>query len=86
MNTENRIIRNAEGMRKIALSKLNYSLELLKKIKENPVLLDDIMNEMSLSDEDVERLLSGDRNINISYYDGAYKLVLEKEKLNEIRK
>ena len=78
MNEKNKRIKelnNILGKRKLEETKLNYSKEITNELKKNPDLINEIIEKLGVTQEDLYKYLSGEELANISIYDEAYLLV-----------
>ena len=66
-----REIKNAKGKRLLEKTILDYSLEIIDKIKENPEIIDMLLENLQITREDLYKYLSGVYNANITFYDEA---------------
>lgn len=82
-----RKLENAEGKRLLEKTILEYSKEIISEIKKDYSLLSEITESLQISEEELFRLLSGEKNGNIIYYDQALSITKKKVKSNkEVRK
>ena len=76
-------------MKKRLLEKtiLEYSKEIISEIKKDYSLLSEITESLQIPEEELFRLLSGEKNGNVIYYDQALSITKKKVKSNkEVRK
>ena len=69
-----RKLENAEGKRLLEKTILEYSKEIISEIKKDYSLLSEITESLQIPEEELFRLLSGEKNGNIIYYDQAINL------------
>lgn len=69
MNEALEKIKNAQGLREIEQIKLRYSLETLKMIEKYPEILDSLVEDLDTTKDNFFKVLSGEENGNISFYD-----------------
>ena len=82
-----RKLENAEGKRLLEKTILEYSKEIISEIKKDYSLLSEITESLQIPEEELFRLLSGEKNGNIIYYDQALSIAKKKVKSNkEVRK
>ena len=82
-----RKLKNAEGKRLLEKTILEYSKEIISAIQKDYSLLSEITESLQIPEEELFRLLSGEKNGNIIYYDQALSITKKKEKSNtEVRK
>ena len=82
-----RKLENAEGKRLLEKTILEYSKEIISEIKKDYSLLSEITESLQIPEEELFRLLSGEKNGNIIYYDQALSITKKKVKSNkEVRK
>ena len=82
-----RKLENAEGKRLLEKTILEYSKEIISEIKKDYSLLSEITVSLQIPEEELFRLLSGEKNGNIIYYDQALSITKKKVKSNkEVRK
>ena len=82
-----RELKNAEGKRLLEKTILEYSKEIISAIQEDYSLLPEITESLQITEEEFFRLLSGEKNGNIVYYDQALSIIKKKVKRNkEVRK
>ena len=78
-NIIKKTLKNAEGKRLLEKTILNYSFEIIKEIKNNPQIFNNILNELEVTDEEFMKYISGEEKNNISFYDQTLKLIKEKK-------
>ena len=82
-----RKLKNAEGKRLLEKTILEYSKEIISAIQKDYSLLSEITESLQIPEEELFRLLSGEKNGNIIYYDQALSITKKKVKSNkEVRK
>ena len=82
-----RKLENAEGKRLLEKTILEYSKEIISEIKKDYSLLSEITESLQIPEEELFRLLSGEKNGNVIYYDQALSITKKKVKSNkEVRK
>ena len=82
MNNEiitKRKLKNAEGKRLLEKTRLEYSREIIIKLQEDPIKLNEVLTELEITEADFLNYLSGVENANITFYDQALTLVKKKE-------
>ena len=89
MNPNKTIIKklnNAEGKRLLEKTKLEYSKEIINKLKENPSDLLELLEILELPEELFYKYISGDEKGNIVIYDQALASLVKIRKINDINK
>lgn len=82
-----RKLKNAEGKRLLEKTILEYSKEIISAIQKDYSLLSQTTESLQITEEELFRLLSGEKNGNIIYYDQALSITKKKVKSNkEVRK
>ena len=79
-----RKLKNAEGKRLLEKTILEYSKEIISAIQKDHSLLTEITESLQITEEELFRLLSGEKNGNIIYYDQALSIAKKKVKSNKI--
>ena len=79
-----RKLKNAEGKRLLEKTILEYSKEIISAIQKDYSLLSEITENLQITEEELFRLLSGEKNGNIIYYDQALSIAKKKVKSNKI--
>lgn len=79
-----RKLKNAEGKRLLEKTILEYSKEIISAIQKDYRLLSEITESLQITEEELFRLLSGEKNGNIVYYDQALSIAKKKVKSNKI--
>ncbi len=79
-----RKLKNAEGKRLLEKTILEYSKEIISAIQKDYSLLSEITESLQITEEELFRLLSGEKNGNIVYYDQALSIAKKKVKSNKI--
>ena len=79
-----RKLKNAEGKRILEKTILEYSKEIISAIQKDYSLLSEITESLQITEEELFRLLSGEKNGNIVYYDQALSIAKKKVKSNKI--
>ena len=74
-------LKNAEGKRLLEKTKLDYSENIIQELYNNPQMLDEILNDMEITEQEFFDNLSGDKNANITFYDQV--LILTKQRKNQ---
>lgn len=77
-------LKNAEGKRLLEKTILEYSKEIISAIQKDYSLLSEITESLQITEEELFRLLSGEKNGNIVYYDQALSIAKKKVKSNKI--
>lgn len=77
-----RKLKNAEGKRLLEKTILEYSKEIISAIQKDYSLLSEITESLQIPEEELFRLLSGEKNGNIIYYDQALSITKKKVKSN----
>lgn len=77
-------LKNAEGKRLLEKNILEYSKEIIKNLENNPDILNEIIDELEITEEDFLAYLSGDKKANITLYDQT--LCLVKSKIKKIER
>ena len=83
MNGKNKIrknIKNAEGKRMLEKTLLNYSIEIIEELKINPKLLNNLLDELEVTEQKFIKYISGEEEGNIAFYDQTLKLIKKKNK------
>lgn len=75
-------LKNAEGKRLLTKTILEYSKEIIIILEKRPEMLNQILDELELTEEEFFAYLSGDKKGNITLYDQT--LCLIKNKTNYI--
>lgn len=81
-----RKLKNAEGKRLLEKTILEYSKEIISEIKKDYSLLLEITENLQIPEEELFKILSGDKKSNITYYDQALSIVKKKEKSRDNKK
>jgi formylmethanofuran dehydrogenase subunit E-like metal-binding protein len=71
-------LKNSEGKRMLEKTYLNYSMEIIKKITQNPQLLNELLEELEISETDFINYISGEKKANITFYDQTLKSINKK--------
>lgn len=81
-------ISNAKWLRNLEQTKLKYSKAILSLLEDNPTLLDELLQDLDVTDDDFFRKITGEENDNISFYDQGLESIkyLTKNKSNIIQK
>lgn len=74
-NSDKFIIDNATGKRLIEKNRLNYSMEILKLLKSNPEIIDNVIKDLEIDKASFFKKLSGEEKGNISFYDDSYQTI-----------
>ena len=69
MSDEMRKIKNAQGLRELEQTRLDYSHKILAILAEAPSLVDDLTDDLGISNQELFDKLSGVDKGNISFYD-----------------
>ncbi len=68
---------NLEGKILLEKTKLQYTKEILNRINNNPSILEELLDNLEITEEDFKnRLLS--QETNIAFYDQAYTILKQK--------
>lgn len=79
-----RKLKNAEGKRLLEKTILEYSKEIISAIQKDYSLLSQTTESLQITEEELFRLLSGEKNGNIVYYDQVLSIAKKKVKSNKI--
>jgi len=71
-------LKNAEGKRLLAKNRLEYCKIIIDAIQQNPTIINQILEELELSEEEFFNYISGEKIANITFYDQAINLIKEK--------
>jgi len=77
-------IRNLEGKKELELAYLKYCESIIKNIKENPSLIDDIVELTEENESYLFSILSGENKANITELDSILKLTMNLKNENNI--
>ena len=77
MNNRKLEILNAEGKKEIELNNLKYREAIINSLKENPHMIDSILESTELNEQDFFKLLSGETKSNITELDFILKYSLD---------
>lgn len=72
------LILNAEGKEELELNDLLYRKEIVNRIKENPNLIDKILESTENEEEELFDILSGKNKVNVIDLDHMLKISLKK--------
>lgn len=64
-------VKNASGKRKIEETKLKYSSYILRTIKDDPMLLEPLLDYLEVDSDEFFKYMSGEINGNVEFYDQA---------------
>lgn len=81
-----RKLKNAEGKRLLEKTILEYSKEIISAIQKDYSLLSEITENLQITEEELFKILSGDKKSNITYYDQALSIVKRREKSRDNKK
>ena len=86
MDDSRKKIKNAQGLRNLEQTRLAYSHEILANLAENPSLVDDLIEDLGITDSELFDNLSGATKGNITFYDQSLSSirVLSKSKESNI--
>ena len=76
-------IKNAEGKRILEKTLLNYSIEIIEELKINPKLLNNLLDELEITENKFINYISGEEEGNITFYDQTLKLIKKKNYKND---
>lgn len=62
-------IKNAMGKRQLQMVKLDYSKEILMRLKNNSLVFNQLLDDLEITEEEFFELVSGDISSDISVYD-----------------
>lgn len=77
-NEIKRKLKNAEGMRLLEKTKLEYSKEIINELKKDPKKLSSILENAELTELELFEYLSGEKKANIVLYDQVLTLAKRK--------
>lgn len=75
-----RNLKNAKGKRLLESTILEYSKEIISAIQKDYSLLDEITENLQIPEEELFKILSGEKKGNIIYYDQALSTVKKRKK------
>lgn len=75
-----RKLKNAKGKRLLESTILEYSKEIISAIQKDYSLLDEITENLQIPEEELFKILSGEKKGNIIYYDQALSTVKKRKK------
>ena len=75
-----RKLKNAKGKRLLESTILEYSKEIISAIQKDYSLLDEITENLQITEEELFKILSGEKKVNIIYYDQALSTVKKRKK------
>lgn len=75
-------LKNARGKRLLEKTFLEYSLEIIRELEQNPMILPQILDELEITEIEFMEYISGKNSANITMYDQALTLVKRKNKDN----
>lgn len=81
-----RQLKNAEGKRLLQKVILEYSKDIIDNLKQNPSILNDVLEELEISKSEFFEYLTCEKKGNITMYDQTLYLIKELNKNNLIRK
>lgn len=79
-------IKNAQGLRALEQIRLAYSREILMHLSEDPTLVDELIQDLEVSTDELFNKLSGVEKGNITFYDQGLSSVLVLSKEREYQK
>ena len=68
-------LKNARGKIMLQKTKLEYSKAIIEGLNNNPDMLEKLKDELQMPEEEIWKILSGEENYNIVFYDQALEVV-----------
>ena len=75
-----RKLKNAKGKRLLESTILEYAKEIISAIQKDYSLLDEITENLQIPEEELFKILLGEKKGNIIYYDQALSTVKKRKK------
>ena len=76
-------LKNARGKRLLEKTLLEYSLEIIREVEKNPIMLFEILDELEITEQEFMEYISGTTTANITLYDQTLTLVKRKNNNNK---